>query len=121
MRRWHRLAVAVQKLDRHIGTVLCEETDGLVAGFDRLHHVPRGSILTNEVGLAQLSDLVVSLTFRVDDSLEVVVGERILVLVASRLLLLFFVVILLLVVLRHAFGDRVAVHVELEVFHIHLA
>ena len=97
-----------------------EETDGLIASFDCLHHVPRGCIFTDEVSLPQLSDLVVGLTFSVNYCLKVVVGQRILVLVTGRLLLVLFVIILLFVVLRHAFRDRVTVHVKIKVFHVHL-
>lgn len=68
----NRLAVAVEELDGHVGTMLSEEGDRLVASSDGRDHVPASSVLADEVCLAELGNLVVCGTFCVDDLFKVV-------------------------------------------------
>jgi len=104
--------------------VLSKEADGLISGFYCLNHVPYSSVFSYEICFSKLSSLVVSLTFSCLNNIsEVLVLQGIFSLVLGRLLLFLLVVILVssvLVRLRCA-GDRVAVHVVVElIFHLFL-
>lgn len=114
----HWLSVAVEELDWHVGSMLCEETYSLVACLDGLDHVPARSVFADEVSLAQLSDLVVRRSLSVDDPLELfeVNGIRI----ASSGFNFFFVVVILFVKLRDATLalNWVPIFIVLHLFHI---
>jgi len=112
----NRFAVTVKELDWHVCSMLCKERNSLVTCFDSLDHVPDGGVLANEVGLAQLSDLVVGRTLCVDDLFKVVIVEGFTVR-GSGCFIFFFVVVLGIVEL-HAAGYWVAVHIILGLVHL---
>jgi len=123
------LSVAVQELDWDVDTVLGEEGDGFVTGLDLVLHVPDGSALADEVGLAELHGLVVLRAFSLNNVSEVLEAESVLI---SGAVFLITVVLVLFTVLHHAtdgetggWVDMVASGVELNTLgvltlHVHV-
>jgi hypothetical protein len=109
----NRFTVAVEELDGHVGAVLSEERNRLVAGPYSLDHVPASSVLADEVGLAELGNLVVSGSLCVDDLFKVIEVKGFTVRSSWRVFFLF--IVLDLVELRHS---AVAVLVVLHVIHV---
>jgi len=102
--------------------VLGEKADCLIAGLDRLHHVPHGGVLPDEVGLAQLGSLVVSLTFGCfNDVSEVVVLQGIFRLVVGGRFVLLLIVIFVGTILVgvDSTGNWISVHIVIKLI-IHL-
>ena len=101
--------------------MLSKEADSLVTGFDCLDHVPDGSVLSDEVGLAKLRSLVICLTFGCfDDVSKVFILQGIFVLVSGGVLILVLVVVVVgaVLVLLRSTGNWVSVHVVVKlVFH----
>jgi len=120
----HGATVTVKELDGDVDSVLGEEGNGLLTGLNFVLHVPDGSSLANEVGLAQFSDLVVLRAFGLNDIAEVVELESVLVAVFSLAVLLLIIVFLIIV--HHLAGhgrarvNGVAVHVVLDTLGGHL-
>ena len=115
----HLLSVAVEELDGHVDTVLGEESDGLGAGFDGLLHVPDLGALLNELGLAQLTHVVVfNVLMRLNERLELVVVEvEIFTLLLDLLVFIFLVTIGVHLLLHHGgvhTSNEVSVHVVLR-------
>jgi hypothetical protein len=97
--------------------MLGEKAYGLVTGLDGLHHVPHSGVLPDEVGLAELSGLVVGLTFcSFNDVSEVFVLQGIFTLVAVHIFFFLLVIVLIRAVLVDLWGSRdwISVHVVVK-------
>lgn len=110
----YRSAVAIQKFDWHVGTVLRKEADCLVTSLNRLHHMPARSVFADKVGLTKFGGLIVGLTFSVDDLFEIIEFESILGIRASLLVFFLFIVVVFFDELGLLALDRVAVHIKLS-------
>jgi len=113
------LSVAVEELDGHVDTVLGKESDGLGAGLDGLLHVPDLGAFLDELGLAQLTHVVVlNVLMRLNERLELVVVEvKILSLLLYLLVFIFLITIGVHLLLHHSgvhSSDQVSIHVVLR-------
>ena len=117
------LSVAVEELDRHVGSILSEEGDCLLTSLDLVTQVPHlSALLANIVGCAQLGNLIASFVLMCfDKGFELLVTKVILSLLTHGLFLtigfgvhdiVHFVAILVL-------EDLIAVHV-ISNFSLHL-
>ena len=120
LRGGHQLAVAVQKLNWDVDTVLGEERDGLLPRLDCLLHLPDGRAFADKVGLAKVSHLGVLGALSLNDVSEFLILKGVL-----SCVLFFLLVVVLLIVVCHGLlhgvhHDGVAVHVVLDVTHLHV-